>query len=178
MAWNALNNRGEILRNVIATADLRLDGILPFDVRGARENFRDELDLLSAVMLKWHARLSGNVERALATQPLDTELAVATAWRRTADEMPGVRRIIDHYGDVPTDDYMRQCLERAAEKEHTRLALAVGSAQDETAAAIRAGERIEVLARTMPPLPPVVKDEPARPRHLSLVDKLRDFVAA
>ena len=31
------------------------------------------------------------------SQPMDLEAAVIAAWRDTADEMPGVRLIIDHY---------------------------------------------------------------------------------
>src|SRR5690348_5662323 len=97
MTWNAFHNRGEILREVIAVADQRRDGHLPTDVAGVRGNFAGELDLLSALLLKWHARLSGNVERELMLEPMELERAVARAWRRTGDEMPGVRAIIDRH---------------------------------------------------------------------------------
>src|SRR5205085_7689339 len=80
MTWNAFHHRGDVLRAVVEAADQRLDGILPLDVPGTRERFADEIDLLGALSLKWHARLSGNIERALGTEPMDLESAVVRAW--------------------------------------------------------------------------------------------------
>ncbi len=89
MTWKAFHNRGEILRAVTATADARLDGLLPMDVPGVSETFADELDLLGALQLRWHTRLAGRIERELMRQPMDLEQAVVTAWQATADELPG-----------------------------------------------------------------------------------------
>jgi hypothetical protein len=83
MTWTALKSRGEILRDVSAAADQRRDGTLPLDVDGAREAFRDELDLVGALQLRWHTRLSGRIERELVQQPLDLEQAVIVAWPRS-----------------------------------------------------------------------------------------------
>ena len=44
MTWTSFHHRGEILRAVIATADVRRDGVLPLDVAGVAETFGDELD--------------------------------------------------------------------------------------------------------------------------------------
>ena len=101
MTWTSFHNRGEILRTVIHAADERLDGALPLDLDGVRETFADELDLLGALQLKWHTRLSGRIERELMSQPMDLEAAVVSAWHRTADELPGVRAILDRHRPAP-----------------------------------------------------------------------------
>ncbi len=149
MTWNAFHHRGEILRAVVAAADARRDGVLPMDVPGVAENFDGELDLLSALMLKWHARLSASIERELMREPMDLELAVARAWRRTADELPGVRLLIDRCSDHPDDAEMATAVSRAQEREWIRLAAAAGLANDESAAAARAGRRVEQEARAL-----------------------------
>lgn len=151
MTWNAFHNRGEVLRTVVATAAARRDGVLPMDVPGVSENFADELDLLSALMLKWHARLSGNIERQLMREPMDLEHAVARAWRQTADETPGVREVMDHCCDHPADPGMAETLARARQREWIRLAAAAGLANDESAAAARVGRRVEDEARALEP---------------------------
>ncbi len=180
MTWNAFHNRGEILRQVIAVADERRDGHLPVEVPGVRENFAGELDLLSALMLKWHARLSGNVERELMLEPMDLECAVARAWRLTSDEMPGVRAVIDRYNAQPTDRDMATALERAREREWLRLAGAAGVASDESGAAARAGARIEESARALAPgsASPVdlVPEQPTA--HGSFVERIKAVLAA
>src|SRR4051812_16285909 len=134
MTWNTFHRRGEILRTVIETADLRRDGELPMQLPGVADSFRDELDLLAALWLKWNARLSGNIERALTGQPMDLEDAIVSAWRRTSEQLPGVRTILDRYVDTPSDGEMAAALNRAAEKEWIRLATAAGLANDESPA--------------------------------------------
>ncbi len=101
MSWKTFHNRGETLRAVVDTANDRRDGVLPVSVPGVAENFRDELDLIGALLLKWHARLSGNIERALVREPMDLESAVAGAWHTTAEQMPGVRLVIDRCTEAP-----------------------------------------------------------------------------
>ena len=61
MTWNAFHHRGEILQTVIDAANARLDGELPMNLAGVSETFHSELDLLGALTIKWHARLSGNI---------------------------------------------------------------------------------------------------------------------
>jgi hypothetical protein len=136
------------LQTVVEIADTRRDGRLPMDLPGVAETFRDELDLLAALWLKWNARLSGNIERALTTEPLDLEDAVASAWQRTSEQAPGVRLILDRYLENPTTPEMAAALSRATEKEWIRLAAAAGLANDEGPAAARVGRELELKART------------------------------
>src|SRR5215218_3798254 len=106
MTWSTFHSRGAILHDIVETADARRDGVLPWDLPGVSETFRDELDLIAALQLKWHARLSGNIERALMSQPLDLEDAVASAWNLTSEQLPGVRMILDRYAESPSGPEM------------------------------------------------------------------------
>src|SRR5688572_25527773 len=113
MTWNAFHSRGDVLRAVTAAADDRLDGRLPVDVDGVREVFDDELDLLGALQLRWHTRLAGRIDRALVSQPLDLDAAVIGAWHATAEELPGVRRVLDHHRQHPLDAAMADAMDTA-----------------------------------------------------------------
>lgn len=181
MTWNAFHHRGEILQTVIDTADQRLDGVLPMDLPGVPETFANELDLIGALSLKWHARLSGNIERELMAQPLDLEAAITNAYRVTSQEAPGIRMIIDRYTESPSDDTMAAALTRAQEREWLKLASAAGLASDNSAPAVRAGERVTRNARVGVPTPVPVAvstpdvDEVATP---SLVARIRAVLAA
>jgi hypothetical protein len=156
MTWTVFHRRGEVLRAVTAVAEERAaegswDGTLPRTLPDGTALFpgvfRDELDLVGALLLSWHARLSAEIERGLARQPMDLEGAVVRAWARAADHRPGLRLVIDRYTDDPVDERMRQALCRAREKEWVRLAAAAGLACDEGRAAAAAGRRIELAAR-------------------------------
>jgi hypothetical protein len=155
------------------------------------ENFTDELDLVGALLLKWHARLSGNVERALAREPMDLEPAVASAWRTTAEQLPGVRLIVDRCIEQPSGPGMERSMIRAREHEWTGLAIAAGLANGEGAAAVAAGRRVEELARAgfaVPsatlveeaPLPATVTDpdREADGPTSSLADRIKAVLAA
>ena len=147
MSWTAFHSRGETLHAVVDTANARCDGVLPMQVPGVAVNFTDEIDLVGALLLKWHARLSGNIERALMREPLDLEAAVAAAWHATAEQMRGIRLVIDRCMLAPDTAEMAAAMERAREREWTRLATAAGLANDQGAAAVEAGRRVEELAR-------------------------------
>jgi hypothetical protein len=184
MTWNTFHHRGAILQTVVETADARRDGVLPWHLPGVPETFRDELDLLAALQLKWHARLSGNIERALMSEPLDLEDAIASAWRLTSTQLPGVRKILDRYTETPSDPEMAAALNRASEKEWIRLAAAAGLANDESAAAARAGRGVELKARAaisdqaaqaLLATATTDLDESATP---SLVDRIKAVLAA
>ena len=193
MNWNTFHNRGEIFRDVVRVADDRRDGALPMSVPGVAENFTDELDLMGALLLKWHARLSGNVERALSREPMDLESAVASAWRTTADQMPGVRLVIDRCIEQPTGPEMERSVLRAREHEWASLALAAGLANGESPAAVAVGRRVEEMARAGVPAPtttaaqtapereavtmPEAVTEPERPTE-SLADRIKAVLAA
>lgn len=173
MTWKSHHRRGEILRTVIAVADERRDGMLPMNVDGVLQIFDGELDLLAALQLKWHTRLAGRIEQELSDQPLDLEDAVVRAWHRTADALPGVRLILDHYRDQPLDATMASAMAKAAHKEHILLAVMAGrSGYDELAVPV--GARIEERARaTYRPLPPS-----SATRGGSLLDRIRAALAA
>ena len=147
MTWNAHRTRGEILREVSAVADTRHDGVLPLDVDGVQQVFADELDLLGALQLRWHTRLAGQIDRTLMSQPLDREQAVITAWRATADELPGIRAIVDRHRDHPLDDAMAEAMSVATRKEHAWLAVMAGQAGISDPGGARVGAVIEEKAR-------------------------------
>ena len=146
MTGTSFQRRGEILRTVTRTADERLDGALPMDVAGVRETF-DEHTLLGALSLRWHTRLAGRIERELMYQPMDLESAVVSAWHHTADELPGIRAILDRYREQPVDDEMARSTAKSTAKEHLLLAVMAGRGSAEDAATIAAGARIEAEAR-------------------------------
>jgi hypothetical protein len=147
MSWNDFHHREETLRTVVDTVNVNRDGVLPMHVAGVTHNFADELDLVGALLLKWHARLSGNIERALVREPMDLEAAVAAAWRTTAEQLPGVRLVVDRCTLWPETAEMEQAMERAREREWVRLATAAGLASAQSPAAVAAGRRVEELAR-------------------------------
>ena len=147
MTWKSFHHRGEVLRTVIATADVRRDGILPLDVEGVRETFVDELSLLGALQLRWHTRLAGRIERELLRRPADLEQAVVTAWQATAEELPGVRSIVDRYRAEPLDAAMAEAMAKATAKERVLLAVMAGQASAQDPAAVRVGELLENQAR-------------------------------
>jgi hypothetical protein len=132
MTWTSFHHRGEVLRDVIAAAEERRDGLLPMQVPGladrVAQTFGDELTLLGALQLHWHTRLAGRIERELMRLPSDPETAVAVAWRETAGDLPGVRAVIEHYRDHPLDDRMARATAIAAAKERAMLAALAGTA--------------------------------------------------
>ena len=175
MTWNAFHTRGEILRSVVTAADARLDGRLPLDVDGVGRVFDDELDLLGALQLKWYTRLAGRIDRSLMHQPLDLDEAVIEAWRATADEMPGVRLVLDRHREHPLEDRMAAALDTASRKERAMLAVTAGRAGTDSPGAAAVGADLEERARA--------GRRPARPqpqphRAPGLLDRLRSALAA
>jgi hypothetical protein len=148
MTWTSFHRRGDVLRAVIAAADQRRDGVLPRDVDGVTATFADDLELLGALQLKWHTRLAGRIEREQLHQPMDLPAAVVRAWRRTADELPGVRAVLDEAREHPADEATAEMIRKSAAKERVLLAVMAGraSAQDDRAVAV--GARLEAEARS------------------------------
>lgn len=147
MTWSTFHRRGEVLRTVIDAADARRDGLLPLDLPGVIETFGDELTLLGALQLRWHARLSSHLERALMDQPLDIDEAAVTAWHGTTQELPGTRMVLDHYRAEPRDDRMAKVLATSATKERMFLAALVGRAGHSRGATLAAGRALEERGR-------------------------------
>jgi len=175
MTWNAFHSRGEILRTVTAAADARLDGLLPMDVDGVREVFDDELDLLGALHLKWYTWLAGRIDRHLMSQPLDLDAAVIGAWHATAEELPGVRMVLDHHHEHPLDAAMADTLATAAAKEQIMLAVMAGRAGTDNVGAASVGATLESRARASRP---PVRRTPQAHRAAGLIDRLKAVVAA
>lgn len=175
MSWTTLHRRGETLRTVIAHADLTRTGALDLDLPGVRETFDDAGDLLGALQLRWYARLSGAVDRAVAQRADgDLQLAVVDGWRAAADAMPGVRLILDRHLEHPLDEAMAAQVAHAADAERTLLAAWAGLAHPGSLDAPRLGEALETLARAgwrhAGPVP--------APRRAGLVDRLKSVLAA
>jgi len=147
MTWTSFHRRGEILRDVIASADRRRDGRLPLDLPGVAETFGDEVALLGALQLRWHTRLAGHIERALLAEPLGLEDAVVDAWHATAHELPGVRAILDRERTDAGTPAAAEAMARATAKEHALLAMMAGRVSRPGAAAARVGAEIEERAR-------------------------------
>jgi hypothetical protein len=182
MSWTAFHSRGETLQAVVDTANTDLDGVLPMQVPGVDTNFTDEIDLVGALLLKWHTRLSGNIERALTREPMDLEVAVASAWRATAEQLPGVRLVIDRCTEWPETSEMVAAMQRAREREWIRLAQAAGLASSASTGAAAAGRRVEELAReglTIGPAgdTPTTKTADETSRE-SFVERIRAVLAA
>lgn len=175
MNWTSYRNRGETLRTVISVADARRDGLLPWDVEGVAEAFGDELTLLGALQLRWHTRLAGRIERELMHSPMGLEDAVVAAWRATADELPGVRAIVDRHRREPLDEAMAVAMDKATAKERILLAVMAGQASAHDARAAAVGARIEERARSgWAPRPVVVEPAPQQ----GLLSRLKAAFAA
>ncbi len=147
MTWTSFHRRGDVLRDVIAAADRRRDGVLPRDVDGVAATFADDLDLLAALQLKWHTRLAGRIEREQMNQPMDLRSSVVRAWHVTADELPGIRAILDEQRLRPADEATAEVMRKSAAKEHVLLAVMAGQASAQDQRAVAVGARIEAEAK-------------------------------
>jgi len=155
--------REAVLRAVMAAADDRRDGVLPTDVAGVAQTFADDLDLVAALQVRWHTRLAGHIEAALAGQPMDLEQAVLCAWRRAARELVGVRLVLDHAHESPADPRTAQALAKARHKDWGLLAVMSGQAGVHDPDAADVGRVLELLARASFDPMAVTRRSPARP---------------
>jgi len=147
MTWDTHHHRDEVLRAVIAEADARGDGTLPTELPGVAENFGDELALIGALQMRWHTRLAGSIDRELLDHPVDLESAVISVWRRTADELFGIRAILDAFHDAPTSEAMRSAFTKAEHQDWTLLAAMAGHAGITDRLTADVGHKIEEKAR-------------------------------
>lgn len=187
MAWDAFHRRGEVLRAVLEHAETHRDGRLPMELVGVAETFRDDLDLLGALQLRWHTRLAGSIERELMGRPAELEDAVVAAWRRAATEMSGVRMILDSCAAQPSSEEMARLLDRAHRKDWTLMGAMAGTAgPGDAARAVAAGRALEQRARAGH-RPPAAVSTSAAGRHAlpaqrgerpSLLRRVRAHLAA
>ena len=179
MTWTSFHRRGDVLRDVIAAADQRRDGTLPRDVDGVSATFADDLELLGALQLKWHTRLSGRIEREQMHQPMDLQAAVVRAWQHTAEELPGIRAVLDAHRADPGDEATAEIMRKSAAKEHVLLAVMAGVASAQDARAVAVGARIEDEARTaMSSYDAADGFEPHDSERPTLLDRLKAALAA
>lgn len=139
--------RAEILRDVISAADERRDGLLPMEVDGVTETFGDELTLLGALQLRWHTRLAARIDDEQEHHPQSQENAVVLGWLGAAEDMPGIRVILDHHLAHPASIRMADAIAKATFKEHEMLALMAGRASAPGEMAASLGRTIELAAR-------------------------------
>jgi hypothetical protein len=175
--WDSFHRRGEVLRAFVDETNARRDGVLPMELPGIAETFGDEFNLIAALQLRWHTRLAGRIEQALADRPADLESAVLTAWRATASELAGVRLVLDRALDEPTSDEVATALRRARTNDWTLLAAMSGRAGVSDPGAAGAGRDLEERARLAfhPTAPPRHRADDARG---SLVGRLKAALAA
>lgn len=147
MTWDAFHHRGAVLRDVVDEADRRRDGALPAELPGVSETFGDESALVAALQLRWSTRLAGHVERALMDQPDELEPAVVGAWCAAADELAGVREVLDAQRESPASPQIAEALRQAHRKDSAWMAAMAGLAGPSDPSAVRIGERLEATAR-------------------------------
>ncbi|WP_110239218.1 hypothetical protein [Nocardioides gilvus] len=126
MTWNS-PRRDEVLRAVVEEADRRLDGVVPMDVAGVQQTFRDADTLADVLYVRWQAALAAEVERALSEGPDDPEAAVVRAWRRTIRALPGVRMVLDTHAEQASGARSEKIQRRRA-RQHQWLAQQAGLA--------------------------------------------------
>ena len=73
--------------------------------------------------------------------------AVVAAWHATADDLAGVRAILDRERCAPCTPSTAEAMAKAAAKEHALLAMMAGRVSAPGAAAARVGAEIEDRAR-------------------------------
>jgi hypothetical protein len=146
---DAAPRRADVLRSVVEETNARRDGVLPMDLPGVAETFGDELSLIAALQLRWHTRLSGRIEQELSEHPAHPEHAVLAAWRETATELDGVRRVLDRYTDRPTSPGMERALRASRAKDWTLMAAMAGRARMGDERAVPLGRALEQEARAL-----------------------------
>jgi hypothetical protein len=141
-AWDIYHRRATALRGVIADLDRSRSSELPWDDELAAV-FDDADDLLVALHDVWNRRLAGRVDLALEIDEHESEESVALAWREVADELAGVRRVLDGQTDNPA-------LRHSVRQEHRLLAVAAGLATigDPLSRSAEAGARLVVRFRS------------------------------
>jgi hypothetical protein len=141
IAWDTYHRRATALRRVIADLDRSGSSTLPWD-DGLAAVFDDQDDLLVALHDAWTRRLAGRVDLALEIDEHESPESVALAWREVADELAGVRRVLDRQADNPV-------LLPSERQEHRMLAVAAGVAtiNDPLSRSAAAGERLVARIR-------------------------------
>ena len=146
-SWSRVHAHSASLREVITA----LDAGLPLtDVagEGATGAFADRDEVLLALHGVWSRRLHGRIDVALETDDRELAECVGRAWLNTADDLPGVRRVLDEHSDEPV-------LRHVLGHEHRTVAVAAGLAtfDDPRATSAAAGARFVAMLRRRPTAP-------------------------
>jgi hypothetical protein len=141
IAWDTYHRRATALRRVIADLDRSGWSTPPWDDELAAA-FEDPDDLLVALHDMWTRRLAGRVDLALEIDDHESWESVALAWREVAEELAGVRRVLDRQADNPA-------LRHSGRQEHRMLAIAAGVAtiNDPISRSAAAGEGLVARIR-------------------------------
>jgi hypothetical protein len=165
MTWDAYNRRKTVLRELLEVADLRRDGVLPWDAR-VEQAFENPTELLFDLQMYWFQRLSGEVDRRIDRGDVDPEAAAVSAWRQAAASSPGARAILDAHDDDPL-------LAKAHAKELSMLAHAAGRAPLWHPSAPAIGARLRAEARAIR-----IEDAPSAGTHGGWMLRLRQALVA
>jgi hypothetical protein len=149
-------------------------------VEGVAQTFGDELTLLGALQLRWHTRLAALIERE-ASEPVDLPAAVVTAWTQAAQEMPGLRAVLDRCADQPSSTEMARMLAKASAKDWAMMAAMAGQAAPADPNAPEVGRALERRARKAyrpAPSGPVGRRRAQTPPRSSLLRRVKSVLAA
>jgi hypothetical protein len=140
-AWDNYHRRATALRDVVAELDRSGSSTLPWTDELAAV-FDDPDRLLVALNDLWARRLAGRVDLALEIDEHESAESVALAWHEVAEELAGVRRVLDRQADNPL-------LRHSRRQEHRMLAVAAGHATtgDPLSRSAAAGERLVTRVR-------------------------------
>lgn len=140
-AWENYHRRAEALRHVVKDLDRSGSSTPPWD-EDLAARFDGPDDLLVALHDLWSRRLAARVDLALEIDEHGPEESVALAWREVADELSGVRRVLDQHDDNPA-------LSRSERQEHRMLAVSAGLATigDPASRSAAAGARLVARIR-------------------------------
>jgi hypothetical protein len=140
-AWDTYHRRSTALRRVVSDIDRSGSSELPWNDELAAA-FDDPDDLLVALNDVWTRRLAARVDLALEIDEHESRESVALAWREVADELTGVRRVLDRQADHPA-------LRHSRRQEHRMLAVSAGVATigDPASRSAAAGERLVARIR-------------------------------
>ena len=133
MGWQDFYARRDALNTAIDQGELRTSDVFP-----------DERELLLALQHRWTQRLTARVELA-ELEPTDPVDAVGASWRRTAEDNPNLRALLDEHAD-------NEALRPLIEAEHRTLARAAGLTEPGDSADEEAsiGAAFVALQRTAP----------------------------
>jgi hypothetical protein len=140
-AWDTYHRRATALRQVVTDLDRSGSSTPHWDDELAAV-FADRDDLLVALHDLWTRRLAARVDLAMEIDEHGPQESVALAWREVADELPGVRRVLDAQADNPA-------LRRSDRAEHRMLAISAGLATmgDPSSRSAAAGARLVARIR-------------------------------